>query len=194
MFRSMEEDLELLRSMYLEGTELTIEHLANKTRLTFNVSLLEQRADENFRLVIDVVSGHDIVSDVKLKSSDNRTLSLDSESLGIRVSEAMPSVILEKVMNDISNLRNCLTHQNESQNPVINLDLRRIIYKLDHMRNENRYKKNLQKFAKQTGCFCLLYNTKQGIRVVLEGEKDATREFLKLNKTSTVDVDSTGLV
>ena len=188
----MEEDIELLQSMYVEGEELTVEHYTNTTRLTFFLSKLFFH-DHNLCLIVDVIPNHAIVNDVKLKSK-TETISLDSEILGISLSDSVPSEILAIVSENIEDLKkrfskNTCESLNKSESDE---ELWRTVYKLDHMRNESKYRKCLTKFAKQTGCYCLLYFTKHVIRIVVEGEKGAVSEFIKLNKTVSVDVDSSG--
>ena len=192
----MEEDIELLRSMYIEGKELTINEQSHITRITFRLSNLmsTQQEEEELYLIIDILSNHGVVSDVKFKSGDKSASLLNSDLPGISLSDAVPSDILNKVSENIETMKEILFKNHPEQIPNIDLELnlRRIIYKLDHMRNENKYKKCLAKFAKQTGCNCLLYSGKHGIRIVVEGEHTSTKEFVKLNKTSSVDVDSAG--
>ena len=188
----MEEDIELLQSMYVEGEELTVEHYINTTRLTFFLSKLISH-DHNLCLIVDVIPSHAVVNDVKLKSQ-TETFSLNSEVLGISLSDSVPSEILAIVTENIEDLKmrfskKTCENAHKSQSDVV---LWRTVYKLDHMRNENKYRKCLTKFAKQTGCYCLLYSTKHVIRIVVEGEKGAVNEFIKLNKTVSVDVDSSG--
>ena len=189
----MEEDIELLRSMYIEGKELTINEQSHITRITFYLSnLMSTQQEEALYLII--LSNHGVVSDVKLKSGDKSASLLNSHLPGISLSDAVPSDILNKVSENIETMKEILFKNYPEQVPNVDseLNLRRIIYKLDHMRNENKYKKCLAKFAKQTGCNCLLYSGKDGIRIVVEGEHSSTKEFVKLNKTSSVDVDSAG--
>ena len=193
----MEEDIELLRSMYIEGKELTISEQSHITRITFCLSnLISSQQEEELYLIIDILSDHGVVSDVKLKSGDKSASLINSHLPGISLSDAVPSDILNQVSENIETMKEILFKNHPEKLPNANVDLeihvRRIIYKLDHMRNENKYKKCLAKFAKQTGCNCLLYSGKDGIRIVVEGEHSSTKEFVKLNKTSSVDVDSAG--
>ncbi|XP_063686184.1 RWD domain-containing protein 3-like [Bolinopsis microptera] len=191
----MEEDIELLRSMYIEGKELTINHQSHITRITFCLSnLISIQQEEELYLIIDILSDHEVVSDVKLKSGDKSASLLNSDLPDINLSDTVPSDILTQVSENIETMKEIMfkNYPEQTSNVDSDLNLRRIIYKLDHMRNENKYKKCLAKFAKQTGCNCLLYSGKHGIRIVVEGEHSSAKEFVKLNKTTSVDVDSTG--
>ncbi|KAL5266854.1 hypothetical protein ACHWQZ_G004035 [Mnemiopsis leidyi] len=180
----MEEDIELLRSMYVEGEELAVEHYTHITRLTFHLSKLIS-PDHNFCLIVDIIPGHVTISDVKLKSRTG-TVSLESDVLGISLSDSFPSEILARVTDNIGDLEKILSSSCTTESPSksqSDIVLWRTVYKLDHMRNENKYRKCLAKFAKQTRCHCLLYSSKHVIRIVVEGEKEAVSEFVKLNKT-----------
>ena len=193
----MEEDLELLRSMYVEGKEVTIAHHSNITKITFDLStLISTCTDNDLTLVVNILKDHMVVNEVKFKYG-SKSASLNSDLLGFELSDCLPSDILSHVTDNIEELKETLLkfHGEEIANlnsESSNSELRRTIYKLDHMRNENKYKKCLVKFAKQTGCCCLLYSAKQDVRIIVEGERAAVREFVKLNKTTTVDVDSSG--
>jgi hypothetical protein len=189
----MDEDIELLRSMYVEGKELTMNHHINITTITFFLSNLIS-IDEDMCLVIDILSDHVLVGDVKLRYG-NKSVSLNSDLLGIDFTDSVPSEILTHVIDNISVLKGSvqsISQSEEMSNLKSASELWRIVYTLDHMRNENKYRKCLAKFAKQTDCYCMLYYGKQGIKIIVEGERTSVKEFVKLNKTSTVDVDSTG--
>ena len=192
----MEEDLELLQSMYVNDKELYVGNFNNIKRLHFFLSELVSNITDKIALVISIMVKYQIVNDVKLVSENNQTILVITEKmLGLQFSDSLPSKILEHTINNMPSLLSkfnklCSSLRDGNEKEGECLELLRIVYDLDHIRNLKKYQKCLTKFAKQTGCCCLLFCDKNCIRLVVEGQ-DA-REFVRLHRTSLVDVDSNG--
>ncbi|MBN3296659.1 RWDD3 protein, partial [Amia calva] len=62
---------------------------------------------------------------------------------------------------------------------------------IDHMRARNKYQKTIEKWTLELGLTGRLFMGKL-ILILLQGAKETIKEYLLLQKTVKVDVDSTG--
>ena len=77
----MEEDLELLQSMYVNDKELYVGNFNNIKRLHFFLSELVSNITDKIALVISIIVKYQIVNDVKLVSENNRTILVITEKM-----------------------------------------------------------------------------------------------------------------
>ena len=186
----MEEDLEVLQAMYLNGEEISVYHYPQITRVTLNIQQI-RRLDKELMLITDIVSGKGTICDIRLKRG-NESVDVALEKLASDPATLLVSTVLDSVQERLAEFSGYFLGQQCSEEAG-DVELCRLVYDLDHIRNAGKYHKSLAKFAKQTCCCCLLYQGKGLIRVIVEGSKEQVRGFLKLHKTSTVDVDSNGM-
>ena len=193
----MEEDLELLQSMYIEDKEFYIERFSNVQRLYFVLSELIPHFTDEINLIISIILDNQIINEVKLVTQNNQTILIISKDLlGIELCNILPSKVLEFVIENISSLTPkfkldlCSNDSYGNDESSRHLELRRVVYSLDHIRNLKKYQKCLIKIAKQSGCSCLLF---YGRRIVVIVEGNRAKEFVRLHKSSVVDLDSNGM-
>ncbi|XP_078352976.1 LOW QUALITY PROTEIN: RWD domain-containing protein 3-like [Oculina patagonica] len=67
-----------------------------------------------------------------------------------------------------------------------------LLLKLDHMRNKNRYIRTITRWIDELNLNGRLFFASYLILILLTGETDNVREYLRRHKTCNVDVDSSG--
>ena len=67
-----------------------------------------------------------------------------------------------------------------------------LLLKLDHMRNKSRYTKTLTRWAEELKLTGRIFFAGYRIFILLTGEAENVREYLRRHKTCNVDVDSSG--
>ena len=181
----MEEDLELLRSMYIEGREIEIQEHPFQTRITFQLTPFLQNPTSPLTIVICEAC----VTSVKIGSLDINIGSL-----------LLPCEIVEWVLENHEELIVAPIAIVES-NETTDGSYHAVVYSLDHIRNSKGYFKALTRFARESLCKCGVLvareGTSGGIRMVVvgpSGDKEAPKDFLMRHRTVNVDVDSKGLL
>ena len=183
----MEEDIELLRSMYIEGREIEIHDHPFQTRITLQLAPFLQTSTSTSPLTLVICEG--CVTSVKIGCQDINVGSL-----------LLPCQIVEWVLEHLEELLvEPIIESNEASDGYHHA----VVYSLDHIRNRKGYFKYLARFARESGCKCgvLVGGTREGtsggIRMVVVGpcgDKEAPKDFMMRHRTVKVDVDSKGLL
>ncbi|CAG5114721.1 unnamed protein product [Candidula unifasciata] len=98
-------------------------------------------------------------------------------------------------LQDMKSTHNKQVHKSKDQNlsgPENGLKLMTVLLQLDHMRSKNNYIKLIKKWSVALGLPGRLIFCNKLILILLQGTSQAIKEYVIMNRTTIVDVDSKG--